>query len=81
MDEEIRKAFQLWSDVTPLDFVQVYGEGADIDIRFAPTLHGDGFDFDGRGGTLAHAFYPQYGGDTHFDESETWTIGTHEGMY
>ena len=25
------------------------------------------------GGTLAHAFFPIYGGDVHFDDDENWT--------
>ena len=81
VDEEIRLAFKVWSDVTPLDFTQVrdFRQQVDLDIRFTPTSHGDGYDFDGPGGTLAHAFYPQYGGASHFDESETWTIGTYQG--
>ena len=64
----------MWGDVTPLKFTQrEYGE-VDLDVKFARRSHGDGNPFDGRGRTLAHAFFPQWGGDAHFDEEESWTI-------
>uniref|UniRef100_A0A8D2KWG2 Peptidase metallopeptidase domain-containing protein n=1 Tax=Varanus komodoensis TaxID=61221 RepID=A0A8D2KWG2_VARKO len=70
----IEKAFKVWSDVTPLQFRRTT-RPADIEILFASGAHGDGYPFDGRSGTLAHAFAPGWGegGDAHFDEDETWS--------
>ncbi|KAJ7320125.1 hypothetical protein JRQ81_019636 [Phrynocephalus forsythii] len=74
VEEAIAKAFKVWSDVTPLQFRKVRGP-ADIEILFAYGRHGDNNPFDGRGGVLAHAYYPApgIGGDVHFDESEQWS--------
>ncbi|KAM3615499.1 uncharacterized protein V6R79_003061 [Siganus canaliculatus] len=76
IDETIAKAFQLYSDVIPLDFKQIYSGTADIMILFKGGYHGDFYPFDGAGGVLAHANSPGrgQGGDTHFDDDETWTL-------
>ncbi|NXR05255.1 MMP7 protein, partial [Sagittarius serpentarius] len=75
VDDAIRRAFMVWSDVTPLQFHRVFNRPADIVIAFARREHGDGYPFDGRGNTLAHAFAPGggLGGDAHFDDDERWS--------
>ncbi|XP_012865313.1 PREDICTED: macrophage metalloelastase [Dipodomys ordii] len=75
VDYAIEKAFQVWSDVTPLKFKKTYAGDADIVILFAHREHGDFSSFDGRGGILAHAYGPGsgIGGDAHFDEAEIWS--------
>ncbi|KAM9321163.1 stromelysin-1-like [Gastrophryne carolinensis] len=76
VDFAVAQALRIWSEVTPLKFLQVYSGAADIMISFGSTAHGDFFPFDGPLGVLAHAFAPgeEIGGDTHFDEDETWTL-------
>lgn len=59
IDDTIRDALNVWAAVTPLTFKKVDSGKADIDIKFVTYDHGDGYPFDGRGQTLAHAFYPQ----------------------
>ncbi|XP_064646853.1 interstitial collagenase-like [Lineus longissimus] len=73
------EAFKYWSDVANLEFRETSGK-ADINIRFAYGVHGDGQynGFDGQGGILAHAFFPE-SGETHFDEGELWTDGEDRG--
>ncbi|XP_043928521.1 matrix metalloproteinase-18-like isoform X2 [Protopterus annectens] len=77
VDNAIVRAFQVWSNVTPLTFKKVEYGKADIMISFAKKEHGDFYPFDGPHRTLAHAFAPGegIGGDAHFDEDETWTKG------
>ena len=70
---------QVWADVTELTFEHRRSGPVHIDVKFADGEHGDGDPFDGVGGTLAHAFFPVYGGDAHFDNGETWTMNTYEG--
>nr|XP_046246303.1 collagenase 3-like [Scatophagus argus] len=76
VDATIAQAFQLYSDVIPLNFKQVRSGTADIMILFKGGYHGDYYPFDGVGGVLAHANSPgqREGGDTHFDDDETWTL-------
>ncbi|XP_006150145.1 macrophage metalloelastase [Tupaia chinensis] len=78
VDYAIQKAFQVWSNVTPLKFRKIDAGEADIMILFAYGAHGDYSAFDGRGGIIAHAFGPGSGiqGDAHFDEAEMWTINS-----
>ncbi|XP_043928494.1 stromelysin-1-like [Protopterus annectens] len=76
VDQTMQKAFKVWSDNIPLNFSKVESEDADIVISFAAGDHGDFSPFDGRLGTLAHAFAPGpgVGGDVHFDEDENWKV-------
>jgi len=70
---EIKKAFNMWAAVTPLTFTEVSGRG-DINIGWYSGNHGRGDFFPrGRGGVLAHAYFPQ-DGRLHFDEDESWIV-------
>jgi len=67
------------SDAADIKFERKETGSVHIDIRFEKGEHGDGDPFDGPGGTLAHAFFPQFGGDAHFDDEEYWTINEFRG--
>uniref|UniRef100_A0A914XXW1 Peptidase metallopeptidase domain-containing protein n=1 Tax=Panagrolaimus superbus TaxID=310955 RepID=A0A914XXW1_9BILA len=69
--EAVRKAFGTWSAVVPLDFVETNDVNADIKVGWEGRSHGDGNNFDGQGGVLAHAFYPTVG-KVHFDDDDFW---------
>lgn len=78
----IANALAKWSEQANINFREVTGSNADILISYGRGNHGDNYPFDRRGGTLAHAFFPGSGdisGDTHFDDSEEWTLGTSQG--
>lgn len=79
VDKEIARAFNVWSEYTDLTFTAKRTNPVHIEIRFEENEHGDGDPFDGPGGTLAHAYFPVYGGDAHFDDAEYWTIGSGRG--
>ncbi|HWU83777.1 MAG TPA: matrixin family metalloprotease, partial [Rhodocyclaceae bacterium] len=77
----VNTAFDMWSSVADLHFVQVADDGAaegfatnSGDIRLG--LHA----FDGSFGVLAHGYYPpanggSAAGDIHLDSAELWKIG------
>merc|ERR1719385_221813 len=69
----------MWQEATGLTFERKDSGSVHIEIRFESYEHGDGDPFDGPGGTLAHAFFPQYGGDVHMDDTERWAINTYDG--
>ena len=74
VDKIIRKAFNIWSKATNLKFTQKKSGKVHIEIKFERGNHGDDAPFDGAGGQRAHAFFPAYGGDAHFDDDENWTL-------
>lgn len=86
---EIERAFREWARYANLTLSPGQQEGAvrSIDILFARGSHGDGYPFDGRGGILAHTFYPAppnsepMAGDMHLDADEDWHAGTDVDLY
>ncbi|MEI8122194.1 MAG: matrixin family metalloprotease, partial [bacterium] len=76
------------SAVAALTFAEttVPAQAYSIDIAWYRGAHGDGADFDGPFGVLAHGFFPNdinpepIAGDLHFDEDETWSIGSAGGI-
>nr|XP_045601065.1 stromelysin-3-like [Procambarus clarkii] len=79
VDKEVSIALQAWGDVSGLTFQKKNSGKVNIEIRFVRLDHGDGDPFDGPGGVLAHAFFPMYGGDAHFDSDESFTVNSYSG--
>ena len=91
--KELRQAFELWSKVTNLNFIEIESKSdADIKVSFERQSH-EGcrkyhdFDFDGpfdgkNGKKLAHAFSPQHqlNGTLHFDADENWNTANFPGI-
>ncbi|XP_076822278.1 matrix metalloproteinase-19-like isoform X2 [Clavelina lepadiformis] len=66
----IRRALNVWANYTTLRFTYTDNiSEADLKISFGTQSHGDPYPFDGKGGTLAHAFFPS-DGRAHFDDDE-----------
>ena len=96
IDSEIARAFELWGSVSQLKFEQIRDQNSrfgtffgvdqslnkpvDIEIKFETGYHGDSEPFDGPGYILGHAYFPQFGGSTHFDAEELWTKRSPEGV-
>ncbi|PRQ53771.1 putative interstitial collagenase [Rosa chinensis] len=77
----IAQAFATWARSTHFKFSQAQNyQNADVKISFHRGNHGDGRNFDGPGGVLAHAFYPT-DGRFHFDAAENWSVGAKPGAY
>lgn len=79
---EIVRALMAWSSAVEVSFSESYSvpQQRQLAILFVDRSHGDNQDFDGRGGMLAHSFYPPpnsetIAGDVHFDLDEQWLIG------
>ena len=69
----------MWENAANITFTKTEVGSVHIELLFEEGEHGDGDPFDGPGGTLAHAYFPQYGGDVHMDDTEYWTINSFTG--
>ena len=77
LEDELEKSLKAWSKYSNLDFVKVdRNDKVDLKIKFFAGSHGDDYRFDGKGGTLAHAFYPigEMKGEIHFDDDENFVL-------
>jgi hypothetical protein len=76
----VERALREWARYANLRFEPGSAPGASrtLAVMFARRGHGDENPFDGRGGVLAHAFFPAppnqepIAGDIHFDGDENW---------
>lgn len=86
---EIERAMAQWSKAVQVAWQQGTNPAGlkTVNILWATYAHGDGFPFDGPGGILAHTFYPAppnpepIAGDMHFNDSETWHIGSDTDLF
>ena len=81
---EILRAMGEWAKVVQVTWLPGGSATGNrtVNLLFGTGDHGDGFPFDGRGGVLAHTFFPSppnpepIAGDMHFDDAESWHIGS-----
>ncbi|WJZ98864.1 hypothetical protein VitviT2T_017361 [Vitis vinifera] len=77
----VTRAFGQWASATDFTFAETQDyTNADMKIGFQRGDHGDGFPFDGPGGTIAHSFSPT-DGRLHFDGDESWVVGAVAGAF
>lgn len=89
VESEIERAMAEWAKVVAVTWTPATNPTAPktVNILFAAYAHGDGYPFDGPGGALAHTFYPAppnpepIAGDMHFDDSESWHIGSNTDVF
>ncbi|XP_060091296.1 stromelysin-1-like [Heteronotia binoei] len=75
VDEIFKEAFEVFSNITCLTFMQSW-DASDIQILFGAGIHAEDCPFDEEDGVLAHAYSSSAGGNkafVHFDEDENWT--------
>lgn len=85
----VQRALAEWARYARLTFTESPNRYAsrNIDILFGHGSHGDPYPFDGRGGVLAHTFYPAppnsepLAGDLHLDADEDWANPTAVDLY
>ncbi|MEZ6135318.1 MAG: matrixin family metalloprotease [Pirellulaceae bacterium] len=74
-ESAIETALKAWSDVVDVNFTQTDRAGLNDSLDFTTR------NLDGRGGTLAQAYFPddvnpaRIAGDVQFDSSERWEVG------
>jgi hypothetical protein len=89
VESQIQRAMAEWAKVAAVTWTPATSSNAPktVNILFGAYAHGDGYPFDGPGGALAHTFYPAppnpepIAGDMHFDDSESWHVGSNTDVF
>ena len=73
--------WQLWARVAKIKFQQVQSvsTSVDIQIKFVRGEHGDPYPFLNGTNKIAHAFFPAFGSDQHYNEEKEWSHMTFAG--